>query len=262
MAAFLPVLTFHALDDRPSVISFSPRVFGRSMAELHQRGYRALGLSEAVGCLRQGQPFPPRAFVITFDDGYRSVYDEAFPVLQGYGMLATVFVTVGERTTARPAGRLPSLSGRSMLAWHEIREMQQWGIDFGAHTLTHPDLTCMPLDRAEAEIRDSKAIIEDALGARVDCFAYPYGRYDQRTRDIAKQHFACACSDELGLVAAGSDLYALERVDAYYLRTDRLFRVMLTEWFPWYIRARGVPRRIRHLVQRRLASWGMGGTGQ
>jgi peptidoglycan/xylan/chitin deacetylase (PgdA/CDA1 family) len=215
-----------------------------------------------VDCLRQGQPFPPRAFVITFDDGYRSVYDEAFPVLQSYGMLATVFVTVGERTAARPVGRLPSLSGRSMLAWHEIREMQQWGIDFGAHTLTHPDLTRLSLDCAEAEIRDSKAIIEDALGARVDCFAYPYGRYDQRTREIAGKHFACACSDELGLVAADSDLYALERVDAYYLRTDRLFRVMLTEWFPWYIRARGVPRHLRHLVQRRLASLGMGRTGQ
>lgn len=262
MAASLPVLTFHALDDSRSVTSFSPRLFQRSMAELCERGYRALGLSEAVGWLRQGQSFPPRSFVITFDDGYRSVYDKAFPVLQGYGLPATVFVTVGERMEAGPVGRLPSLGGRSMLAWHEIREMQQWGIGIGAHTLTHPDLTRLSLDRAEAEIRDSKAIIEDALGARVDCFAYPYGRYDQRIHEIARQHFACACSTELGLVASDSDRYALERVDAYYLRTDRLFRVMLTEWFPWYIQARGVPRHIRLLVQRHLASWSTGRTGK
>lgn len=56
---------------------------------------------------------------------------------------------------------------------------------FGAHTLTHPDLTCLPFDRVNAEICDSKAIIEDALSSPVSCFAYPYGRYDHRSHEIA-----------------------------------------------------------------------------
>jgi peptidoglycan/xylan/chitin deacetylase (PgdA/CDA1 family) len=161
-----------------------------------------------------------------------------------------------------------------MLAWREMREMQHSGINFGAHTLTHPDLTRLPFDRVQAEVCDSKAIIEDALGAPVACFAYPYGRYDHRSREIAWQHFACACSDKLGLVAAGSDPYALERVDAYYLRTDRLFDpyalervdayylrtdrlfdVILTGLFPWYIRARSIPRRIRRAFQGSTGRW-------
>jgi peptidoglycan/xylan/chitin deacetylase (PgdA/CDA1 family) len=249
MISALPILTFHALDDQPSVTSFSPRLFRRGMARLHENGYRTLSLLEAVDCLRQGRLFPDRAFVVTFDDGYRSVYDEALPVLRDYGMCATVFLTVGETGAAESSGRLPSLSGRSMLSWREIREMSKIGIQFGAHTLTHPDLTRLPVDRVEAEICRSKALIEEALGDPVRCFAYPYGRYDQRSRDIVQQHFVCACSDKLGLTTRDSDLYALERVDAYYLRTDRLFDLMLTKMFPWYIAARSVPRRIRRAIQ-------------
>ena len=96
---------------------------------------------------------------------------------------------------------------------------------------------------------NSKAIIEDALSTQVTCFAYPYGRYGNRTREIVRQHFVCACSDKLDLVNGSSDLLALERVDAYYLRTERLFNVMLSRFFPWYIRARSLPRRIRRSIQ-------------
>ncbi len=191
--------------------------------------------------------------MITFDDGYQSVYDEAFPVLQRYGTPATVFLTVGEKWAAQPGVRLPGLEGRSMLSWQEIREMQRSGITFGAHTLTHPDLTRLPAERVESEICESKAIIEDALSAPVTCFAYPFGRYDRQSCEIVRQHFASACSDTLGLVTADSDRYALERVDAYYLRTDRSFDVVLTRLFPWYIRVRSIPRRIRRALEPRYA---------
>lgn len=135
-----------------------------------------------------------------------------------------------------------------MLSWHEIREMDRGGITFGVHTLTHPDLTRLPFSRIEAEVCESKAIIEDALSAPVTCFAYPYGRYDDRSYKLVQRHFTCACSDTLGLITAGSDLYALERVDAYYLRTDRLFGMMLTGLFSWYIRACNIPRSIRRAI--------------
>ena len=143
----LPILTFHSVDDQGSVISFSPRVFRYGLARLHEKGYRTISLFEAVDCLRQGKPFPIHSFTITFDDGYQTVYDEVFPLLQRYSMSATVFLTVGERRPAKLTGRLPSLNGRSMLNWLEIQEMQRWGISFGAHTLTHKDLTRLPFTR-------------------------------------------------------------------------------------------------------------------
>ena len=144
-----------------------------------------------------------------------------------------------------------------MLSWPEIREMQRWGVTFGAHTLTHPDLTRASVDRIEAEVCTSKAILEDALGAPVTCFAYPFGRYDARSRTMVRQHFACACSDQLGLLTAGSDPYTLERLDAYYLRTDRLFALMGTRLFPWYVWARNIPRQLRRTLRQRIERWGV-----
>jgi hypothetical protein len=250
MAASLLILTFHTLDDQSSNVSFSPRVFQRGMASLHEKGYQTIRLSEAINCLRQGIPFPERSLVITFDDGYQTVYDEAYPILQRYNMSATVFLTVGKRGTTMVAGLLPSLKGRSMLSWNSIREMHQWGITFGAHTLTHPDLTRLSVVQARSEIYDSKSIIEDALSTPVTCFAYPYGRHNDRIRDIVRQHFDCACSDQFGLVTARSDLCSLERIDACYLRTHRLFGVILREWFPSYIWARSIPLSVRRAFQK------------
>ncbi len=249
MATSLSILTFHSLDDQSSVISFSPELFRHGMTNLYENGYRTVSLLDAVDCLRARKPFPDRSFIITFDDGYRTIYDVAFPVLQDYGLSATLFLTLGERERWKPGERLPSLDGRTMLNWSEIGEMKRWGIELGAHTLTHPDLTHIPRERMEAEIGESKKIIEDTLAAPVSCFAYPYGRYNDPIRKLIQQHFACACSDNLGLMRATSDPYALERVDAYYLRTDKLFNLILTRAFPSYVRVRGIFRRIRRTLE-------------
>lgn len=245
MAKELPIFTFHAIEDQPSVISFPPEVFKHGMAKLHEKGYQTIGLMEVIECLRQKRPFPDRSFTITFDDGYQTVYQEAFPVLQRYGMSATIFLTVGRKGDEQAKDRLPSLQGRPMLTWQRIREMHRNGIEFGAHTCVHPDLTRLPIEQIEVEIHASKAILEDVLGVQVASFAYPYGRYDNRIKKIVEKDFVCACSDKLGLVHPQSDPYALERVEMYYFRTPKLFNVMWTKFFPWYLLYRNVPRSIK-----------------
>src|SRR5262245_41693770 len=124
----LSILLFHSLDDQPAPISFPPDLFRRGLGRLYEHGYRTLPLSDVVDRLQRGAPFPPRSFVITFDDGYRTVHDEAFPVLKEYGFSATVFLTVGE--TPASSTRLPSMAGCSMLDWDEIRRMHNAGISF------------------------------------------------------------------------------------------------------------------------------------
>lgn len=216
------------------------------MAQLHQRGYQTLGLMDVVEGI-SSHSFPDRSLVITFDDGYRSVYEKAFPLLQAHNLTATVFLTVGADAT-KPTGCLPTLNGMPMLDWSEIREMHRWGIIFGAHTQTHPDLTRLSPDHIEAELYNSKNIVEDALGAPVNCFAYPFGRYNRCSYSLAMRYFKCACSDKLGLVTNASDPFVLERVDAYYLRTNRLFDFVFSKHFPAYIRLRAIPRQIKRRV--------------
>ncbi len=220
------------------------------MALLHDKGYKTVSLTELTDRVSRRVLLPQRSIVITFDDGYQSVYSQAFPVLQRYGMTATVFLTTGKDRTQR----LPSMEGRPMLSWDEIGEMHRGGLNFGAHTLTHPDLTGLPLNQIEAEIIGSKERIEDAVGTSVDTFAYPFGRYDERCREFVSHHFRCACSDRLGLCRYDSDPYTMERVDAYYLRSERLFHGMLSRWFPVYVRFRSMPRRVRRAVQTRRAA--------
>lgn len=248
MTTRLPISTFHDLSGDRAPISFPPALFERGMTMLRERSFGAVSLVDAAALIQHGERFPERSMVITFDDGYRSVYEHAFPVLQRLGLPATVFLTVGRGRPAEAGVRLPSLEGRTMLSWAEIREMHAAGIEFGAHTLTHPDLTSLPPDRVETEMRESKSVIEDALGGGVRTFCYPYGRHNKLVRTVARGLFACACSDKLGLATIHSDTHALERVDAYYLRTDRLFGLVPSSLFPWYVSARAVPRRLRRAL--------------
>lgn len=248
-AAGLPILTFHTLDESSAVTSLPPRVFRRGIESLRARGFRTVALDDVVASLRRGTELPSRAVVMTFDDGYRSVYDEAFPVLQEHGMTATVFVTVG--ASGSTSDRLPPFEGRAMLAWSEIREMHRAGLAIGAHTLTHPDLTRLPTARVDAELRASKAVIEDRVGAEVTSFAYPKGRFDARSHALARELFASACSDALGLVGPRSDLWALERVETFYLRGERRIRLLASRWLPDYLRILDIPRRLR----RRATTW-------
>jgi peptidoglycan/xylan/chitin deacetylase (PgdA/CDA1 family) len=247
--ASVPVLTFHALDDAASPIAFPPALFKGLMRQLFDAGYHTVDLLSVAASIKAGKPFPERSFAITFDDGYQSVYEHGFPVLRQFGFTATLFLAVGASSGRSDTQRLPTLEQRRMLSWGEIREMGAAGIGFGAHTLTHPDLTRVAFDQARREIIVSKEIIENALGKAVHCFAYPYGRCDDRSRRIAKEHFACACSDRLALATGASDLFALERVDAYYLRAKIWSHLMLTPFFAGYIHLRNIPRSIRRACQ-------------
>jgi peptidoglycan/xylan/chitin deacetylase (PgdA/CDA1 family) len=247
----VPILTFHAIDDEPSPISFSPNAFPQALGRLVEGRFQTIGLPQAVQAVAGRALAPERSCVITFDDGYQSVYEAAFPMLQRYGLTATVFLTVGEGAARSAQTRLPQLNNRAMLSWAEIHEMRRYGIEFGAHTLTHPDLRTIPLDRARVEIEGSKQVIEDALGSPVASFAYPFGRSTPQVRALTKANFACACTDDLGIAGRQSDPYRIARVDAYYLRPVSWFGHLDAPLFRWYLRARNLPRLGRRALRSR-----------
>ena len=138
-----------------------------------------------------------------------------------------------------------------MLGWSQIREMARAGISFGAHTMTHPDLRSLSTEDMSREILGSKYTLEDRLGQAVSSFAYPFGLFDDRSRAIVKDHFTAGVSDALGFVEPASDPWTLERLDTYYLRTEPRFDSFFQPWFPSYLRARNVPRRLKRWVRGR-----------
>ncbi len=242
----LPILLFHALENSSSNIAFSPKSFEKSMSMLHLAGYQTLDLSALPNYLKENKVFPKNSFAITFDDGYKSVYEEAFPVLQKYNFTATIFITVGKTKPLTAFERLPSMQGRTMLSWQEIKLMQAANISIGSHTLTHANLTKLSVAEQIAEIYQSKIMIEDILGTKANSFAYPYGIYNKTSLELVQEHYSYACSTKLGLIKSTSNLHLLERVETYYLQQEKLFNLMITKGLlSVYLQLRNIPRKIR-----------------
>lgn len=238
---------FHAIADGDSPLCFPPRQFERAMRKLHEHGYRSMRLIELAELVRNRRSLPPQTVVITFDDGDQIVYDHAWPVLREFGMTATVFVLPDE-TEGRGSLVHRTFYGRVVMSWQQIERMHQAGIDFGANTVSHRDLTRLPPEEVEREMTRSRQVLQEVLGAPVSSFAYPYGWHDGASRELARKHFPCARSDDLGLVTPTGDLHALKRIEAYYLRSERAFDLIFTRQFPWYLRVRDVPRRSRRML--------------
>jgi peptidoglycan/xylan/chitin deacetylase (PgdA/CDA1 family) len=244
----IAILAYHSLDDSNSVLSTSPRVFADQMRTLRDSRINIISLEQISEQLRAGSERSD-AVAITFDDGFRSVYEHALPVLQTYGLPATVFLVTDycEKTNAWP-GQPAYIERQPLLRWSEINEMAQAGISFGSHTRAHPNLRELSRDQAEEELAGSKRIIEDTTGRPVDTFAYPYGAYNDVVVQLARQHFRLACSTVLGFAGSDSDPFALERLDMYYLQSPALFRRLFSPPVVGYI---GVRRWLRHLRSRR-----------
>lgn len=126
---------------------------------------------------------------ITFDDGYASVYESAFPILQELGVPATVYLVAGaiggygSKCSNDFEGLYPD---ETMLRWAEVREMQRYGLSFGSHLLHHYDLTSLDDEQARNELECSKQLIEDRTGKTCSSFCYPWGKHDRRSVDAVK----------------------------------------------------------------------------
>jgi peptidoglycan/xylan/chitin deacetylase (PgdA/CDA1 family) len=253
MTAFCPVaiLAYHSIDNSGSVLSTSAEAFREQMDVLDELGVKVLGLDQIRSILRMESLTSP-AVVITFDDGFRNVYENGLPVLQRCGYPATVFLVTGYCGRANSWPSQPNhIVQRPLLSWSEIRELRSAGITLGSHSVTHPDLTAVSLREADEELAASKKAIEDVVGDSVETFAYPYGSHNDAVRRLAREHYSLACATELGFVDHKSDLFALERVDMYYLRHPSVFRRLFTRKVAAYLRCRRAGRELRQ----RMPAW-------
>ena len=245
----VPILTYHSIDDSGSIISTAPSVFRRQMKYLKDAGYEAITLGEMATRQKKGAPLSGKIVVLTFDDGFRNFYTEAFPVLSDHNFRATVFLVTdfcgGHNDWSGNPKELPR---SELLDWKEIRELDETGIEFGSHTKTHPDLTRLSTNDMTTEMLDSKAKISYALGRDVSTFAYPYGRSNVEVRRIALENFDASCSTNLGKVSAGHDRASLNRIDTYYLSNQRLFEMLPTAAFDNYLFFRRAMRKVRSVL--------------
>ena len=171
----ISILMYHSITDEDEAgvhpyyrTATAPPVFSAQMESLSHAGFSVIGLEEAIR--RCSQPKSTKSsVVITFDDGFRNFYTNAFPVLNRYGFTATMFLP-----TAYIGESHLSFKGKECLSWTEVRELQKYGISFGSHTVTHPQLHDCDAASIKQEIVGSKQTIEQKLGCAVQSFSYPY----------------------------------------------------------------------------------------
>jgi peptidoglycan/xylan/chitin deacetylase (PgdA/CDA1 family) len=248
----IAVLTYHSLDESGSVLSTPPGVFADQMRILHELAVKVVPLAE-VPRLLDGPGPPGPVVALTFDDGFRSVYEHGWEILQRHRFPATVFLVTdycGKTNTwpGQPAHVQPS----PLRGWSEVQEMSAAGITFGCHTRTHPDLRKIAPYEAKEEWVSSRKAIEDVTSSPADSFAYPYGFYNDPIKRLAQEHFSVACSSWLGFASGGSDRFALERLDAYYLQSVPLFRRLFSREMRAYILLRRALRDLRARVRDRV----------
>jgi peptidoglycan/xylan/chitin deacetylase (PgdA/CDA1 family) len=231
-AARVPVLMYHRVgrsrNDWESRYCISPQGFAGHMRELADRDMSPCTLEEFFSWLDGKRELPKGSFLLTFDDGFLGVYEHAAPVLRELGWPATVFLVSG-LIGARDEwcrGRNPSGAAHPLLAPEHIAAMQDMGFCFHSHTRLHPDLTTLSDDDLAAELKDSCRELENLLGTRVTCLAYPYGRYDDRVLAAARAAgYQAAFSTQPGFNRRGVDPFRIRRLDVFGTDTPAmLFR--------------------------------------
>lgn len=162
-----PILLYHHIsDDNPTSRYYvSPADFEWQMRSLKEWGYTPITISLLVEALLTGAELPPRPIVITFDDGHLNVYENAFPLMQELGFVGVMYVVSNW------------LEANTFVHADHLQEMVAAGWEVGSHSMTHVDLT-QNHDRIHPEVRTSMLDIQDAVGAPVQTFAYPFGYID------------------------------------------------------------------------------------
>src|SRR6266513_428780 len=195
------IFCYHRLVDkiRYPGTEITPAAFEAEMKELKDRGITVISMQDLLAWKRGEKNIPPRCAIVTFDDGWKSQYEVAWPIMKKYGYPFTMFIyTEGVRGG--------SLGGGEAITWEQLADMRDNGVDIEGHSATHQDLreghtitlisggkrtrTKVTGPQYEEwmqnEVVGSKQLLEQRLGIKVNCFAVPFGNYNEHVKEIAR----------------------------------------------------------------------------
>jgi peptidoglycan/xylan/chitin deacetylase (PgdA/CDA1 family) len=196
------IFCYHRLVDKVRYpgTEITTAAFEAQMKELKDRGITVIPMQDLLAWKRGEKNIPPRCAVISFDDGWKSQYEVAWPIMKKYGYPFTMFIyTEGVRGG--------SLGGGEAITWEQLADMRDNGVDIEAHSATHQDLreghTIMVANPGskrtrtkltgsqyeewvQSEVVGSKELLEQRLGIKVNCFAVPFGNYNEHVKELAR----------------------------------------------------------------------------
>lgn len=172
----IPVLMYHHIKnpDDPSSqldinLSVPPDQFELQMASLNNHKYKSITVSQLFDLPQTNK------VALTFDDGYKNLIQNAFPVMQKYHLIGTAHIIVND------------VGKDGYMDWDDIKTLKKAGWEIGSHTLSHPDLSTISLAQASSQIFESKKVLEQNLGVTIESFCYPSGKYNADVENLVKE---------------------------------------------------------------------------
>lgn len=204
----VPVLMYHEIGT-PSgpwkELYVEPAVFAQQLDYLAQEGYTTISLENLYDHWYKEKPLPEKPIILTFDDGYKSMYEKVFPLLLARKMQGTFFLYPSKFDTSN--GLTPQM----------VKEMAQKGMEIGSHTLNHVDLTKVKLDQQKKELSHSKKILEELTEKPIHFLCYPAGRYNgQVIEEVQKHGYWGAVTTQMGKTFYQQDPYSWKRIRINY----------------------------------------------
>ena len=234
------IITFHSVDSSGSVLSYAPHAFADLVRTLVDSSLPVCDLDMLL------DPGTPRGIALTFDDGMASVFSRALPVLAECRVPAHLFLTTASvGGDNRWAGQHQYAPAFTMLDWNQVEACYAGGLYIEGHTATHSDLRRLTDAAIEADCADADELIERRLGRKPAYFAYPYGYSNARVRKLARARYRGCVTTKLRPLSTSEDLAALPRIDAYYLRSPRVYRRVCSVSITYDLAGRSLRRTMR-----------------
>jgi peptidoglycan/xylan/chitin deacetylase (PgdA/CDA1 family) len=239
--ACVPILMYHSISNNLfglshpySQINTTPEIFSTQMRWLRNAGYQSVDLADMVDGLSNAENMGKRV-VITFDDGYRDIFTDGLPILKQCGFTATIFLAT-DRIHESPM----RFEGVDYLTWQDVRELHKEGMNFGSHTVTHPDLRSMEPEQIDYELGYSKEVIEQKLSIAINSFSYPFP-FPEEDRDFTRflgdtlenHGFENGVCNIIGRATRDSNPYFLPRLGVNSWDTPDLLRAKLLGGYDW-----------------------------
>jgi peptidoglycan/xylan/chitin deacetylase (PgdA/CDA1 family) len=213
---------FHKIRECPASANMprayvSPAHFGKLLDELKRKSFQSISISDAL----HPKVKIRNCFVISFDDGYEGALIYAAKTMKERGFTAIQFLVANLLGQRNEWDLGLDTTMERLMNRTQVQEWLSLGFEIGAHTLTHPRLSRIPISEAKNEIAGSKRKLEDLFGVHIKHFAYPWGDYNDAVVDlVGEAGFETACTCDPSVVCNGVDRFRLGRFNT----DERSFR--------------------------------------
>lgn len=243
---YIPVLMYHKIPDAPIATKHQIYVtkdqFARHLAYFRKRGLTPITFADYLQFARAERPlteFPARPIILTFDDGYLDNFTNLLPLMQQYGYRGVIYLLGDDEVRYnRWDVDTDSTEPRSeIMSLEQKRAFVAAGWEIGAHTMSHPRLSTLPLPEAAAEIARSKATLETALNTEIVSFAYPYGDLNADLKEAVRAAgFALGVATDTGGMAIEADRMQVFRVNMFPNESGSSLFKKTSPWYRRYYR--------------------------